>query len=68
VRTGRTQRRSRRHPAFNDKLEEGRLRNEAWNLLKTAGKIASLDGRLGKGEGAKRQRAKLEAGGPARSD
>ena len=35
----------------------------AWRALSTAQKLASLDGRLGVGIGAKRQRAKMETSG-----
>lgn len=43
----------------NLKCTEGAARNDAWRSLTPAQQIASLDGRLGKGRGAKRQRAKL---------
>lgn len=39
--------------------EEGTARNAEWASLTTAQKIASLDARLGKGIGAKRQRKLL---------
>lgn len=39
--------------------EEGEQRNEAWRKLTPAEQLASLDRRLGKGVGAKRQRRKL---------
>lgn len=42
------------------RFEEGEKRNEAWRRLTAAEKLASLDARLGKGQGAKRQRALLE--------
>ena len=41
------------------KRTEGAERNEYWRSLTPAQKIASLDARLGKGVGAKRQREKL---------
>ena len=43
------------------RTEEGVARNKAWASLTAAQKLASLDARLGKGIGAKRQRAKLGA-------
>jgi hypothetical protein len=39
---------------------EGEERNAAWRELTPQEQLASLDTRLGKGIGAKRQRAKLE--------
>lgn len=36
-------------------------RNEAWRKLTPAEQLKALDMRLGKGKGAKRQRARLEA-------
>lgn len=39
--------------------KEGAARNEAWAGLTPHQKLASLDARLGKGVGAKRQRALL---------
>jgi hypothetical protein len=42
-----------------DRQREALLRNEAWAKLSTTEKLAALDKRLGKGVGAKRQRAKL---------
>lgn len=39
--------------------EQGEKRNAAWRKLTPVQKIESLDNRLGKGVGAKRQRAKL---------
>ena len=44
----------------NLKVKEGEERNDYWRKLTPAEQIASLDRRLGKGVGAKRQRAKLE--------
>lgn len=41
------------------KRVEGQERNEEWAKLSKAEKLASLDRRLGKGVGAKRQREKL---------
>lgn len=41
------------------RIKDGKERNEHWRGLTTSEKIASLDARLGKGQGAKRQRAKL---------
>ena len=38
---------------------EGHERNLAWQKLTPAQRIASLDARLGVGQGAKKQRAKL---------
>ena len=38
---------------------EGKARNEAWARLSPQQKLDDLDLRLGKGEGARRQRAKL---------
>lgn len=43
------------------RIKEAAERNEHWRSLSTAEKIASLDRRLGKGKGAKRQRAILGA-------
>ena len=42
-----------------ERIKEGLARNEAWAKLSSVEKIASLDRRLGKGMGAKRQRTKL---------
>ncbi len=36
-------------------------RNEVWAKLSPTDQLASLDSRLGKGVGAKKQRAKLQA-------
>lgn len=44
------------------KREEGEERNAEWRKLTPAQQIASLDRRLGKGVGAKRQRGKLAGG------
>lgn len=41
------------------KRREGEERNEVWRSLTTGEKLADLDRRLGKGQGAKRQREKL---------
>jgi len=38
---------------------EGQVRNEAWRALSTSEKLADLDRRLGKGQGARRQRKLL---------
>lgn len=43
------------------KVADAQARNEAWRHLNTLEKIAALDRRLGKGVGAKKQRAKLAA-------
>ena len=40
--------------------EEGEERNIEWRKLTPAQQLASLDRRLGKGVGAKRQRTKLK--------
>lgn len=53
-----TQRRSRRHPAFNDKVAEEQARNEAWTKLSTPEKRIALRKRPGE---SKRQMSKLEA-------
>jgi len=44
-----------------ERAEEGLARNTAWALLPKSEQIASLDRRLGKGVGAKKQRKVLEA-------
>ena len=41
------------------KRREGEVRNAEWAALTPKEKLASLDTRLGKGKGAKRQREKL---------
>lgn len=41
------------------KRREGEVRNAVWAELSTVEKLRSLDRRLGKGVGARRQRAKL---------
>jgi hypothetical protein len=41
------------------KRAEGAVRNAAWQALTPAAKLAELDRRLGPGQGARRQRAKL---------
>ena len=43
-----------------ERAEEGTIRNAAWAALSVAEKLASLDSRLGKGIGARRQRRLLE--------
>ena len=43
------------------KVDEAAARAAEWAKLTTAQKIRSLDDRLGKGEGAVKQRAKLAA-------
>lgn len=45
----------------NLRIEEGIERNAEWRALSTAEQLASLDRRLGKGVGAKRQRTKFDA-------
>lgn len=45
---------------YDQKVKEGTKRNAAWAALSKSEKIASLDSRLGKGVGAKRQREKLK--------
>ena len=45
-----------------DRIKEGQERNEYWSSLSSAEKLASLDRRLGKGIGAKRQRRLLGQG------
>ena len=57
----RSQRRSRKDSQFGVKVAEGVERNAVWQALTSAQKIASLDARLGKGVGARRQRKILEA-------
>ena len=42
-----------------EKRKEAKKRNAAWAKLSRKEKIASLDRRLGRGKGAKRQREKL---------
>lgn len=41
------------------RVEEGEERNAYWRSLSPAQQLADLDRRLGKDQGAKRQRAKL---------
>lgn len=53
----RSQRRSR--SAREERRNEDTKRVAAWRELSPAEQLRSLDGRLGKGIGAKRQRAKL---------
>jgi hypothetical protein len=53
----RSQRRSQ--SARQERREAGEKRNVAWRALTDADQLRSLDARLGKGKGAKRQRAKL---------
>jgi len=42
------------------KVEEGKERNILWRSMSSQQKLDALDIRLGKGVGAKRQRAKYE--------
>jgi len=42
------------------KETEAKVRNEAWAQLTPEQQLASLDERLGKGIGAKKQRAKIQ--------
>ena len=42
------------------KETEAKVRNEAWAKLTPEQQLASLDERLGKGIGAKKQRAKIQ--------
>lgn len=44
---------------YEERVKEGAERNALWAALTPAAKLASLDARLGKGIGAKRQREKL---------
>lgn len=44
-----------------DKRGQAQARQEAWTALSPAQQLADLDRRLGKGEGAKKQRARLQA-------
>lgn len=41
------------------RIIEGDARNEAWRALSPQLQLSELDRRLGKGQGARRQRAKL---------
>lgn len=50
------------------KREEAEARAKAWAALSIEDKIDRLDRRLGRGEGAKRQRARLEAQLAARNE
>ena len=43
-----------------DKQREAIVRNEAWAKLTPEQQLASLDERLGKGIGAKKQRARIQ--------
>ena len=43
-----------------DKQKEAIERNEAWNILTPEQQLASLDKRLGKDIGAKKQRARIQ--------
>ena len=45
---------------MNDKQKEAIERNETWAKLTPEQQLASLDERLGKGIGAKKQRAKIQ--------
>ena len=45
---------------MNDKQREAIVRNEAWAKLTPEQQLASLDERLGKGVGAKKQRARIQ--------
>ena len=45
---------------MNDKQKEAIERNEAWAQLTPEQQIADLDRRLGKGIGAKKQRARIQ--------
>ena len=45
---------------MNDKQKEAIERNEAWVQLTPEQQIADLDRRLGKGIGAKKQRARIQ--------
>ena len=42
------------------KRSEEQVRQDAWTKLGPKGQLAALDGRLGKGVGAKKQRARLQ--------
>ena len=45
---------------MNDKQKEAIERNEAWTQLTPEQQISDLDRRLGKGIGAKKQRARIQ--------
>jgi len=45
---------------MNDKQKEAIERNEAWAILTPEQQLVELDIRLGKGIGAKKQRAKIQ--------
>ena len=45
---------------MNDKQTEAIVRNEAWAKLTYEQQLADLDRRLGKGIGAKKQRARIQ--------
>ena len=45
---------------MNTKQQEAIIRNEAWAKLTYEQQLADLDRRLGKGIGAKKQRAKIQ--------
>lgn len=44
---------------YEEKVAEGKARNEAWRKLSPAKQLQELDLRLGVGKGATRQRKKL---------
>jgi hypothetical protein len=50
------------------KREEAKTRNAAWDALSLERQMADLDRRLGKGQGAKRQRERLIALIESRAD
>jgi hypothetical protein len=43
------------------RLEEAEAREAAWRALSPKEQLAALDARLGKGQGAKKQRARIAA-------
>lgn len=45
---------------YEEKVAEGKVRNDAWRKLSPAKQLQELDLRLGVGQGATRQRKKLE--------
>lgn len=54
---------SRGRACRDQRREEGEARNATWRALTLTAQLQSLDARLGAGNGAKRQRAKLATPG-----
>lgn len=54
--------RKNRDERVNRRKEEAITRNELYNKISTKDRISRLDNKLGKGKGARKQRAKLTKG------